>query len=261
MKKSKVITASTVGLLIISILIGGYSTIKKEQISISLKGEEKKISTFKKTVKDLLDDFNIKYDEDDKITPSLDTKLEDYMKIKFVDVNKKQESYYEDIPFEVKLLEDKDLLKGKTKIDIEGKYGKKELVYNLTYHDGELVEKKLAKESIIENPVDKIVKKGIKEDIIVASRGSNSRKMVVEATAYAGDGITSTGTKPRWGTIAVDPKIIPYGSKVYIPKFGMTFTAEDCGGAIKGNMIDIFMGSNSEAYSWGRRKIEVYVSK
>jgi len=105
------------------------------------------------------------------------------------------------------------------------------------------------------------LKKGIKEEVIVASRGSNSRHMKVVATAYAGDGITSTGTRPKWGTIAVDPRVIPYGSKVYIPQFGMTFTAEDCGGAIKGNIIDIFMGSESQAYSWGRRSIDIYLTK
>ena len=57
--------------------------------------------------------------------------------------------------------------------------------------------------------------------------------MKVVATAYAGDTITATGTKPKWGTIAVDPRVIPYGTKVYIPQFNMTFVAEDCGGAIK----------------------------
>ena len=83
--------------------------------------------------------------------------------------------------------------------------------------------------------------------------------MSVVATAYATGTITATGTKPKWGTIAVDQKVIPYGTKVYIPKFNMTFTAEDCGGAIKGNKIDIFMGSETDAYSWGRRTIDIYI--
>ena len=71
------------------------------------------------------------------------------------------------------------------------------------YNDGKLVDKKLSKEIISKEPINEIVKKGIKEEVIVASRGSNSERMVVEATAYAGDGITSTGTKPKWGTITV----------------------------------------------------------
>lgn len=86
--------------------------------------------------------------------------------------------------------------------------------------------------------------------------------MTVSATAYAGDGITSTGTTPKVGrTIAVDPNVIPYGTKVYIPSLGRTYIAEDCGGAIKGNKIDIFMSSESQCNSWGVRNIEIQILK
>ncbi|WP_179862888.1 3D domain-containing protein [Bacillus cereus] len=98
----------------------------------------------------------------------------------------------------------------------------------------------------------------------------NWRKINVQSTAYstyeAGDklagqwqGLTATGTSVRWGVIAVDPSVIPLGSKVYIPQFNQTFIAEDTGNAIKGNIIDIFMDTNSKANDWGRRNIEVYV--
>ena len=83
--------------------------------------------------------------------------------------------------------------------------------------------------------------------------------MSVVSTAYATGTITATGTKPKWGTIAVDPKIIPYGTKVYIPQFGRTFIANNTGGAIKGNKIDIFMNTKKECYNWGRRTIEIQI--
>lgn len=89
----------------------------------------------------------------------------------------------------------------------------------------------------------------------------NSKKLNVKATAYAGDTITSTGTVPKWGTIAVDPTVIPYGTKVYIPKFDKVFIAEDCGSAIKGNRIDIFMNSEKECNDWGVRDIDVHILK
>ena len=85
------------------------------------------------------------------------------------------------------------------------------------------------------------------------------KKMTVSATAYSGDGITSTMTKPKWGVIAVDPRVIPYGSTVYIPYFDKYFTAEDCGGAIKGNRIDIYMNSESKCRRWGRRTINIEI--
>ena len=84
-------------------------------------------------------------------------------------------------------------------------------------------------------------------------------KMTVSATAYSGDNITSTMIKPYWGVIAVDPSVIPYGSLVYIPYFGKTFIAEDCGGGIIGNRIDIFMATEREARNWGVKTIDIYI--
>ena len=95
-----------------------------------------------------------------------------------------------------------------------------------------------------------------------SSNSSNDnvvRTVNVVATAYTGYSTTSTGQKPVWGTIAVDPKIIPYGTKVYIPQFGRTFIANNTGGAIKGNKIDIFMNTKKECYNWGRRTIEIQI--
>ena len=90
--------------------------------------------------------------------------------------------------------------------------------------------------------------------------------MTLTATAYCpcvkccgkNDGITATGTKATAGrTIAVDPRVIPYGSKVIIN--GNTYIAEDCGGAIKSNRIDIFFDTHQEAREWGRRTVEALV--
>ncbi len=91
------------------------------------------------------------------------------------------------------------------------------------------------------------------------SQNNVVRTMNVVATAYTGYSTTSTGQKPVWGTIAVDPRVIPYGTKVYIPQFGRTFIANNTGGAIKGNKIDIFMNSKKECYNWGRRTIEIQI--
>ncbi len=87
-----------------------------------------------------------------------------------------------------------------------------------------------------------------------------------EATAYTlecgnGDGLTATMTVPRTShTVAVDPAVVPLGSKVYIPGMGWR-AAEDTGGAIKGRRIDLYMGSGlaarGEAVRWGRRDIRV----
>lgn len=73
---------------------------------------------------------------------------------------------------------------------------------------------------------------------------------------YAG-GPTATGTTPTAGrTIAVDPSVIPYGSRVVIN--GNTYVAEDCGGAIKGNRIDVYFDSHEEALNFGVQYADVY---
>ncbi len=90
--------------------------------------------------------------------------------------------------------------------------------------------------------------------------------MVIRAFAYCPcikccgkeDGITSTGTQAMPGrTIAVDPLVIPYGSRVVID--GHTYVAEDCGGAIKGNTVDVFHSTHQEALQWGVRYVNAVV--
>ena len=84
----------------------------------------------------------------------------------------------------------------------------------------------------------------------------------VKAYAYHTGTITATGTTPTFGrTIAVDPTIIPYGTRIYIPEFDKTFIAEDCGGGIKGNKIDIFMNTREDCINWGVRNITLYILK
>lgn len=91
-------------------------------------------------------------------------------------------------------------------------------------------------------------------------------EITVTATAYCpcekccgkSDGITATGTKATAArTIAVDPSVIPYGTNVIID--GVTYVAEDCGGAVKGNDIDIFFNTHEEALNFGRRVMTAYI--
>ena len=83
------------------------------------------------------------------------------------------------------------------------------------------------------------------------------------ATAYCNDVYTSTGLRTHRdpngiSTVAIDPTVIPYGSKLYVPGYGYAIAA-DCGGAIKGNRIDLFMLSEAECFAFGRRGVTVYL--
>ena len=87
------------------------------------------------------------------------------------------------------------------------------------------------------------------------------KKLTVKAYAYTGGGYTATGTKAKYGTLAVDPKVIPYGTKVYIKELDKVFTAEDCGGGIKGNKVDIYMNSESACRNRGVTTITLQILK
>ena len=86
----------------------------------------------------------------------------------------------------------------------------------------------------------------------------------MESTAYTGDTITATGTVPvrdseGISTIAVDPSIIPLGSLLYVDGYGYAIAA-DTGGAIQGNIIDLYLNSYDECMNWGRQNVSVYLS-
>lgn len=99
------------------------------------------------------------------------------------------------------------------------------------------------------------------------SRGiSCTKTFTVEATAYCpcarccgkSDGITATGMRAGKGVIAVDPRVIPLGSRVYVTGYGAAVAA-DTGGAIRGNRIDVCFPSHGKALRWGRRTVQITV--
>lgn len=119
-------------------------------------------------------------------------------------------------------------------------------------------------ETIVAEPVPELVAAGM-ANIVETSRGAQRFESVrtMVATAYlptdgGGAGITATGIRARYGVVAVDPSVIPYGTQVYIPGYGVAVAA-DTGGAIVGDRIDLCMESYNEAISFGRRSVKVYI--
>ena len=111
----------------------------------------------------------------------------------------------------------------------------------------------------------------IGENTITTASGevlTYTHTMTVEATAYtktdAGcDDWTATGTLARYGAIAVDPSVIPYGTRMYIVSWDGSFiygyaTAEDCGGAINGARVDLYFDTTAECFQFGRRDCIIY---
>ncbi len=165
------------------------------------------------------------------------------------------------------------------KVVQKGADGMKKSVYQECYVDGELVQRSLEEEIVFKKPLDEIIEVGTKERTVATSRGGFrfSNEMDMAATAYdlsyestgknPGDpyyGITASGAKAQPGTVAVDPSVIPLGTKLYIastdgsPDYGFA-TALDTGSAIKGYRVDLFMESNQDALNYGIRQVKVYI--
>ncbi len=135
-----------------------------------------------------------------------------------------------------------------------------------------LVESVVLSEEVVKQPVTAVVAYGVGGTVATsrsaATRYSYALDMTATAYTYGESGhwgdVTASGKAVQVGYVAVDPKVIPLGSRLYItyPNGNVCYgfaVAEDTGGAIKGNRIDLFFETYEEAISFGRRKVKVYV--
>ena len=153
-----------------------------------------------------------------------------------------------------------------------GYYGIKELKVKEVYVGRVLLSREIISENILKTPKNKQRTLLATRYSIKTSRGKvnrtvqtslqGSRYLTMVATAYApgaGAGyITATGKKAGYGVAAVDPRVIPLGTRLYIPGYGYAVAA-DTGGSIKGNRIDLCFDTRDEAVKWGKRMVRVYI--
>ena len=235
-------------------------------VQLEVQSADGTIGEMLKNEEEALQEYGIKFHEDiDEVSPSLDSQIEDNMRVQIVNVEKKELVQNEPINFETIVEKDESLDKSVSKVKSEGVNGEKEVTYEVVYRDGVETSRNVTSTKTITEPKNEIVIKGTGQ--VYASRGGESinykEKLNCVATAYSGDRTTATGRSPvrnpgGMSTIAVDPSFIPLGSKVYVEGYGYAIAA-DTGGAIKGNIIDLFLNSSSECWSWGRRPVTVLV--
>lgn len=168
------------------------------------------------------------------------------------------------IPYETQIVESEELEQGIEVIAQGGVDGEKQVTVTQTLRGGQVIDETVT-EVVTREAVPAIIKTGAKAATVMVNGTAMAytTALEVKATAYtpydAGcTGITSTGTKAGYGTLAVDPSVIPYGSRVYVPGYGVC-VASDCGGAIKGNRIDVCYESLTDALNWGVRNVTIYI--
>ena len=246
-------------------------------VSIDFSGEVIEIDVIGSTVADALIAAGIDAGSGIVTEPSLDTTLEPRMTIKVSNVFVRVVQEEVDIAFETETRQDATLAQGTRKVISEGSVGIQLKVFKVLVTDGVEGEKTLVTESTSVEPVAEIVAVGTKrssghtsvsrssatQPSSAASPPTSGTKLTVNASAYAPgvDGVgsrTATGARAGYGIIAVDPKVIPLGTRLYIPGYGYGVAA-DTGGAIKGNRIDLCYNTGGEAISWGRRTVTIVI--
>jgi uncharacterized protein YabE (DUF348 family) len=243
---------------------------KAFQVKLNDGGKEKQIWTTSITVADLLKQNKIQLSELDRVEPGKDALVKEGAQVKVIRVEKVTDVVEETIDYAVVKRKDNSLAKGKEKVISNGEEGQVKKHFEVILENGKEVSRKLVKTEKVSDSKDKIVAVGTKVNTQTVSRSKSEpagREFYVSSTAYTANcsgcsGITATGfnlkANPNARVIAVDPSVIPLGSKVWVEGYGYA-TALDTGGAIRGNKIDVFFSSKSEAYSWGRRTVRIKI--
>ncbi|MGN7410547.1 ubiquitin-like domain-containing protein [Sporosarcina sp. SAFN-010] len=252
---------------------------------VTLKDGEKstKVWSTSTTVADFLKNENIQLSELDRLESDKEQMLLPKSVVSIVRVEKVTDVVEEPTDFDVKTRTDDSLLKGREKVVREGENGKVRKRFEIVKENGKEVSRKLMREHVVAHPKTKVVSVGSKVALASAapksstvktsvSRGNGSESgkvMYMNATAYTAhctgcSGITATGinlaANPNLKVIAVDPSVIPLGSKVWVEGYGYAI-AGDTGGAIKGNRIDLHVPNDAVAKKFGRRQVKIKVLK
>lgn len=254
---------------------GDIIKVKKAvNVEVAVDGKHLQIKTAEENVENMLSAEGIKFKDDDKVSPSLESKIADGLKVGIVRVEVQNLTENKPIEFATVIQKDNNMANTETKTLQAGEQGQKEITTKIVYEDGKEVERKVVGEKVVKEPVNKVLLQGTL-GVLNLSRGSGANPlytsaMKVKATAYYNSGsngnhITATGARTvrnesGYSTIAVDPRVIPLGTKVYVDGYGYAIAA-DTGGAIKGDKIDLFMHSRDEAYDWGVRYVTIYILK
>ena len=267
------------------------------RVDITLYGkQELTVYSADTTVGALLEKLSLTIGENDVVSAALDASITADMKIV---IDRHETNVYTEtkvIPFETEKKDNAKLTKGTEKKVTEGVNGEVLRTITEKYINGVLVSSELTSEEITKEAVNEVIEVGTAEvkteapkkpaantntssntstatpnangkgGVFTDSKGNSYEYLyyidvIATAYGYSAGSVTATGKKVAKGMMAVDPKVIPYGTRCYVTgSYGDmgVLVAEDCGG-FKGNRIDIFLGDDYSCIQFGRRSMRVYI--
>ncbi len=267
---------------------GEHITVRRARtVTVIYHGLTTRTATFGETAGELLSRLNLPVSGEDVVSHGMDTPVYDGMELRVDSVIIRRESYSVAVPHGTTYCSDASIPAGMEEVLVAGSDGELLRTATVTYRNGQEVRREVLSETQTRAPVTEIIGRGtgaapastdpdalpvICDGYILLPTGevlTYVDKLDIRASAYthtdAGcDFITSTGTTVRWGTVAVDPRYIPYGTRMFVIADDGSFvygvaTAEDCGGAIKVDRMDLYMPTYWECIQFGRRDCTAYV--
>lgn len=236
-------------------------------IIIAADGAERHVRTAETTVGAALEQAGIQPGPADLICPEPNVRLYNGMRVQVVRVVEKVVSCEEPIAFAVRRKPTNELRVGLNRVISEGQRGLKRLSYRVRCEDGVVKKREFLHAEVAVAPKDKVILVGDRGAGVSRGSFTSRRVLIMHATAYDpsprscgryASGRTCTGMKAGRGVVAVDPRVISLGSRLYIEGYGFAI-AGDRGRSIKGLRIDLGFDTYRAAKRFGRRHVIVHM--
>lgn len=244
------------------------TTFPPKHVTVTIINKKVRFITYGLTVKDALFDLGIGVDESQVVNPDITTFVIDGMTIQVNKRTIKRKFETEKIPFDSASYVDNTIKMDTSTIVQIGTEGEKKVLYEYEYLNGILTTKTRLKEILVSPPQNEITAIGNMRVFSPMTIGNDSfnywKVLNVFATSYDKNCLgcnewTATGKFLEKGICAVDPKVIPLHSHFYVPGYGFC-AAEDVGGAVKGNRIDLgFYDFANHPGEWSARYVDIYL--
>ncbi|MBU0699990.1 G5 domain-containing protein [bacterium] len=256
------------GCLLVSSCFVLMNFTQPAKISVQADGKFIELKTDQQTVGEALKECHVEIGPNDIVKPDTTANIHDGLDIRIYRVQKKTKEQSYSIPYPILIQYNNSMPKGKEVLTQAGKEGVRSLQTDMLFIDDVMIGLKETKKTV-EKPSPKIISVGTKKVIQPISMTAKVKNIIhMGATAYSRHvqscgkwakwGRTRSGLKAKYGVVAVDPTVVPLGTKLYVEGYGHAIAA-DTGSAIKGKRIDLCFDTHQEAVRYGCKQIKVYV--